>query len=59
MVEFGSANAVEREGGGALDEKQDGPAMTKASAQFQPHRTIAARYMWRALESVPYDDSMN
>ena len=43
---------------GALDEKKDAKLMQAHFAQFKPYRTIASWYMWRALETEPYDEAM-
>ena len=43
---------------GGLDEKKDAGVMRAHFAQFEPYRTLATWYMWRALETEPYDEAM-
>ena len=44
---------------GGLDEKKDGARMEQLFAPFAPYRSVATWYMWRALETKPYDESMD
>lgn len=43
---------------GGLHEKKDGAMMKQLFEEFKPYRSVAAWYMWRALESGPYDEAM-
>ena len=43
---------------GSLDEKKDKEKMESLFAPFAPYRSMATWYMWRALESKPYDEAM-
>ena len=43
---------------GRLDEKRDAELLTSLFEDFKPYRSIARWYMWRALESVSYDEAM-
>ena len=43
---------------GRLDEKKDAELLTSLLEDFKPYRSIASWYMWRALESVSYDEAM-
>jgi 3-methyladenine DNA glycosylase/8-oxoguanine DNA glycosylase len=41
-----------------LHETKDASKMEALMAPFAPYRTLATWYMWRALESTPFDDSL-
>lgn len=43
---------------GTPDEKKDGPALQRMFEPYQPYRSVASWYMYRALESTPYDEAM-
>lgn len=43
---------------GGLDEKKDKDQMEALFSPFAPYRSVATWYMWRALETKPYDEAM-
>jgi len=43
---------------GKLHEKKDSAKIEELLRPFEPYRSVACWYMWRALENKPYDEAM-
>ena len=44
---------------GALCEKKDAEVMRALLEPYRPYRSLVCWYMWRVLESKPYDEAMS